>query len=71
MSPPEVKKEMRWSVWKQMKAEEMLKHLKSVVFPQLASTWTGQVGESERQDVGAQFPRQCGIECYNTFTFTD
>ncbi|WKZ38707.1 MAG: class I SAM-dependent DNA methyltransferase [Anaerolineales bacterium] len=34
---PNVKKEMRWSVWKQMKAEEMLKHLKSVVFPQLAS----------------------------------
>src|SRR5512138_701791 len=34
---PQVKKEMRWSVWKQMKAEEMLKHLKSVVFPQLAS----------------------------------
>ena len=33
----QVKKEMRWSVWKQMKAEEMLKHLKSVVFPQLAS----------------------------------
>ncbi|MFZ5904307.1 MAG: type I restriction-modification system subunit M [Chloroflexota bacterium] len=34
---PQVKKEMRWSFWKQMKAEEMLKHLKSVVFPQLAS----------------------------------
>jgi type I restriction enzyme M protein len=34
---PNVKKEMRWSVWKQMKAEEMLKHLKSVIFPQLAS----------------------------------
>ncbi|MBM3181392.1 MAG: SAM-dependent DNA methyltransferase [Chloroflexi bacterium] len=34
---PQVKKEMRWSVWKQMKAEEMLRHLKSVVFPQLAS----------------------------------
>jgi type I restriction enzyme M protein len=34
---PNVKKEMRWGVWKQMKAEEMLKHLKSVVFPQLAS----------------------------------
>ncbi len=33
----QVKKEMRWSIWKQMKAEEMLKHLKSVVFPQLAS----------------------------------
>jgi type I restriction enzyme M protein len=33
----QVKKEMRWSVWKQMKAEDMLKHLKSVVFPQLAS----------------------------------
>lgn len=34
---PYLPKEMRWSVWKQMKAEEMLKHLKSVVFPQLAS----------------------------------
>ncbi len=34
---PQVPKEMRWSVWKQMKAEEMLKHLKSVVFPQMAS----------------------------------
>ncbi|MBI5942975.1 MAG: SAM-dependent DNA methyltransferase [Chloroflexi bacterium] len=33
---PKVPKEMRWSVWKQMKAEEMLKHLKSVVFPKLA-----------------------------------
>jgi type I restriction enzyme M protein len=34
---PKVPKEMRWSVWKQMKAEEMLKHLKSVVFPQMAN----------------------------------
>ncbi len=34
---PQVPKEMRWSVWKQMKAEEMLKHLKTVVFPQMAS----------------------------------
>jgi len=33
----QVKKEMRWSIWKQMKAEEMLKHLKSVVYPKLAS----------------------------------
>lgn len=33
----QVKKEMRWSVWKQMKAEEMLRHLKSVVYPKLAS----------------------------------
>ncbi len=37
----QVKKEMRWSVWKQMKAEEMLKHLKTVVFPQLASLSNG------------------------------
>jgi type I restriction enzyme M protein len=28
---------MRWSVWKQMKAEDMLKDLKSVVYPKLAS----------------------------------
>jgi len=39
---PQVKKEMRWSVWKQMKAEEMLKHLKSVVFPQLTSLANGE-----------------------------
>lgn len=37
---PYLPKEMRWSVWRQMKVEEMLKHLKSVVFPQMASLAT-------------------------------
>ncbi|MBL8080243.1 MAG: N-6 DNA methylase [Anaerolineales bacterium] len=42
MYQPKVKKEMRWSVWRQMKAEEMLKHLKSVIFPQLTSLANGE-----------------------------
>jgi type I restriction enzyme M protein len=32
---PKVPKEMRWGYWTQMKAEEALSHLKSVVFPKL------------------------------------
>jgi type I restriction enzyme M protein len=34
--------EMRWSVWKQMPAEVMLKHLKTVVFPQMTSLSNGE-----------------------------
>ncbi|MBV6395737.1 MAG: putative type I restriction enzymeP M protein [Anaerolineales bacterium] len=32
---PKVPKEMRWDYWKNMKAEESLHHLKTVVFPKL------------------------------------
>ena len=32
---PKVPKELRWGFWTQMKAEEALKHLKTVVFPSL------------------------------------
>ncbi len=32
---PKVPKEMRWGYWTQMKAEESLNHLKTVVFPKL------------------------------------
>lgn len=61
----QVKKEMRWSVWKQtlapagkcgVKAEEMLKHLKSVVFPQLASL------AKDESSFGDAL-RICGVEC--------
>ncbi|HNC59886.1 MAG TPA: hypothetical protein PLP33_30980, partial [Leptospiraceae bacterium] len=31
-----VKREMRWSHWTQFKAEEVLSHLKKVVFPNLS-----------------------------------
>ena len=34
---PRVPAEMRWGFWTQMKAEEALKHLKTVVFPNLVS----------------------------------
>lgn len=44
---PKVPKEMRWSVWKQMKAEEMLKHLKSVIFPLLANLSDGDSSFSQ------------------------
>ncbi len=37
-----VPNEMRWSVWKQMPAEAMLKHLKTVVFPQMTSLSNGE-----------------------------
>src|SRR5215211_3074421 len=39
---PKVPKEMRWGYWTQMKAEEALRHLKSVVFPNLVSLSNGQ-----------------------------
>ncbi len=39
--------EMRWSVWKQMKAEEMLKHLKTVIFPKLATLSDGDSSFSQ------------------------
>jgi len=32
-----IQKEMRWSYWSQLKAEEALSHLKKVVFPSIAS----------------------------------
>lgn len=38
---PNIPKEMRWSVWRQMKAEEMLKHLKTVVFPHMTQLSNG------------------------------
>jgi type I restriction enzyme M protein len=38
---------MRWSVWKQMKAEEMLKHLKTVIFPKLATLSDGDSSFSQ------------------------
>jgi type I restriction enzyme M protein len=44
---PKVPKEMRWSVWKQMKAEEMLKHLKTVIFPKLATLSDGDSSFSQ------------------------
>ena len=39
--------EMRWSVWKQMKADEMLKHLKAVIFPKLATLSDGDSSFSQ------------------------
>jgi type I restriction enzyme M protein len=39
---PKIPNEMRWSVWKQMPAEAMLKHLKTVVFPQMTSLSNGE-----------------------------
>jgi type I restriction enzyme M protein len=39
---PKIPNEMRWSVWKQMPAEVMLKHLKTVVFPQMTSLSNGE-----------------------------
>ncbi|MCZ2128424.1 MAG: type I restriction-modification system subunit M [Anaerolineales bacterium] len=39
---PRIPEKMRWSVWKQMKAEEMLKHLKTEVFPKLAELSNGE-----------------------------
>ncbi len=39
---PALPSEMRWSVWRQMPAEAMLKHLKTVVFPQMASLSNGE-----------------------------
>lgn len=38
---PKVKKEMRWGYWTKFKAEEMLNHLKKVIFPQLSSLSDG------------------------------
>ncbi|MGB8980487.1 MAG: N-6 DNA methylase [Anaerolineales bacterium] len=38
---PKVSKEMRWGYWTQMKAEEMLKHVKQVVFPNLVNLSNG------------------------------
>lgn len=37
-----VPQEMRWGVWKQKKAEEMLKHLKGEVFPWMAKLSNGE-----------------------------
>ncbi len=37
-----IPQEMRWGVWKQKKAEEMLKRLKTVIFPQMASLSNGE-----------------------------
>lgn len=34
---PKVPKEMRWGYWTKFKAEEMLNHLKKVIFPKLSS----------------------------------
>lgn len=39
---PKIPNEMRWSVWKQMPAEAMLKHLKTVVFPRMTSLSNGE-----------------------------
>jgi len=44
---PDIPPEMRWSVWKQMKAEEMLKHLKTVIFPKLATLSDGDSSFSQ------------------------
>jgi type I restriction enzyme M protein len=44
---PKVPPEMRWSVWKQMKADEMLKHLKAVIFPKLATLSDGDSSFSQ------------------------
>src|SRR5215510_164853 len=38
---PKVPKEMRWGYWTQMKAEEALRHLKQVVFPNLVNLSDG------------------------------
>jgi type I restriction enzyme M protein len=37
-----IPQEMRWGVWKQKKAEEMLKHLKGEVFPWMAKLSNGE-----------------------------
>lgn len=39
---PKIPDEMRWGILRKMKAEEMLKHLKTVIFPQMASLSNGE-----------------------------
>src|SRR5512142_1415917 len=42
MYQPKVPQQMRWAYWSKMKAEEALKHLKQVVFPDLVNLSNGQ-----------------------------
>ncbi len=50
-----VPQEMRWGVWKQKKAEEMLKHLKGEVFP-----WMANLSDDKESSFG-QYMK--GAEC--------
>ncbi|MFZ5884872.1 MAG: type I restriction-modification system subunit M [Chloroflexota bacterium] len=44
---PKVQKEMRWGYWTKFPAEEMLNHLKKVIFPQLSSLSDGDSSFAE------------------------
>ncbi|MEJ5202009.1 MAG: type I restriction-modification system subunit M N-terminal domain-containing protein, partial [Anaerolineales bacterium] len=44
---PKVPKEMRWGYWTKFPAEEMLNHLKKVIFPQLSSLSDGDSSFAE------------------------